>query len=112
MNRFALFVLAVASVTLAACTEFEVKNKPPTAVALAIVGGAPADLTKPIDYPGSPLAVVLDGRSSKDVDGSIKRYLWLRTDVGPSTRYAGNGMVDAGGAAHTWAIRAAAQTPP
>src|SRR5262245_20616961 len=102
MNRFArsVFVVLVALLAGNACTEFEVKNKPPVAVAKAVLGGTPvADLTKPLETPGGPLAVTLDGRGSFDPDGSIKSALWLRTDVPPTVRFAGNKMVDDGSGA-------------
>lgn len=79
-----------------ACSEFEVKNKPPVAVATAVVGGVPAEPGKAIDYNGAPVAVTLSSMGSRDVDGSITRMVWGRTDVSPNERYAGNGLVDAG----------------
>ena len=78
------------------CSEFEVKNKIPVAVATAVVGGMPVNVAKPIPFMGQPVAVTLNSQASKDPDGSIKRYLWMRTDVSPNQRYAGNGMVDGG----------------
>ena len=100
MNRFArsTFVVLLALLAGSACSEFAVKNKPPIALAKAVVGGTPvADLTKPIDSTdGGPVAVTLDGRGSFDPDGSIKSALWLRTDVPPTVRFAGNKMVDDG----------------
>ena len=88
MNRFAPFLLVVvAPLALAACSEFEVKNKAPIAVATALVNGAEVDVSKPVDYNGAPVAVTLSATKSSDPDGSIKRYLWLRTDVPSAQRY-------------------------
>jgi hypothetical protein len=52
----------------------------------------------PIPYAGSPVTVLLDGTLSKDEDGRIVDYRWMAGDIPSSVRYAGNGMVDGGGA--------------
>jgi hypothetical protein len=89
-----------------ACSEFEVENKMPVASAVALVGGTPVMAGTPIPYMGAPVAVTLSSANSKDPDGSIARTIWVRTDVSPNERYAGNGMVDAG------AFGAYASDPP
>lgn len=89
-------LVAAALLSVSACSDFEVKNKMPIAVGAVVVNGMPIAAGKPVPYMGSPVAVTLDSRGSKDPDGSIVRALWLRTDVTPNQRYAGNGLVDAG----------------
>jgi hypothetical protein len=91
---------------VSACSEFEVKNKIPIASAVAQVGGVDVVPGMPIPYDGAPVAVTLSSAKSKDPDGSIARTIWMRTDVSPNERYAGNGMVDGG------AFGAFASDPP
>jgi hypothetical protein len=96
MSVFVACALSGGLCSLGGCSEFEVKNKLPIAVATAVVGGMPVVPGKPVPYDGQPIAVTLNSQASKDPDGSIKRTLWLRTDVSPNERFAGNGMVDGG----------------
>ena len=98
MNRAQSWTLVFVATALlsSACSDFEIKNKLPIAVATAVVGGMPQTAGKPIDFSGQPVAITLSSAGSKDPDGSISRVLWLRTDVTPNQRYAGNGLVDAG----------------
>lgn len=74
------------------CSEFEIENKTPVATATVLVNGAPADLSMPIPYMGTPLTITLDGSASTDEDGSITKYLWLRTGISPQERHADSGM--------------------
>jgi hypothetical protein len=98
MNRARSWTLLFVATALlsSACSDFEIKNKLPIAVATAVVGGMPVMPGKAIPYNGSPVAVTLSSAGSKDPDGSISRLLWMRTDVTPSQRY---GIGDAGVAA-------------
>jgi len=98
MNRARSWILVFVATALlsGACSDFEIKNKLPIAMATAVVNGMPVTPGKPIDFSGQPVAVTLSSQGSKDPDGTIARVLWLRTDVTPNERYAGNGLVDAG----------------
>jgi len=89
-----------AVLTLTACTELEIQNKPPKAKAQLLANGALVDLDvampPPIAFTGAPIAIVLDGTLSSDEDGSVATYLWMATDAPAYERYAGNGRVDSG----------------
>src|SRR6185436_7195648 len=99
MNRAQSWMLSLFACALlgSGCSEFDVKNKNPIAVASIMVGSEVIPPGKPVPYMGQPVAVTLSSAGSKDPDGSIKRVTWLRTDIKPSQRYSGNGMVDGGG---------------
>jgi hypothetical protein len=61
MNRASSWSLALVTFALlgSACSEFEVENKPPVAVATAVVGGAPVPAGTANPFMGAPVAVTL-----------------------------------------------------
>jgi hypothetical protein len=88
-----LSITFIAALLAVGCSEFEIKNKTPVASAQVLVNGMPVeDLSEPIPYAGTPLTITLDGNASKDDDGSIIKYLWLRTGISPQERYADAGV--------------------
>lgn len=83
----------IAALLAVGCSEFEIENKTPVASAQLLVGGMPVtDLSVPIDYAGTPLPITLDGNASDDPDGTITKYLWLRTGITAQERYADAGV--------------------
>jgi hypothetical protein len=104
MRVLALCLLAL---TGTACLDVKVQNKAPIAsVQLVSVNGtAYSDLSKdptmalplrtPMGFPnpvaqvfsGAPATVVLSAMASRDPDGEIEKYTWLRTDLPRGARF-------------------------
>jgi hypothetical protein len=87
-NTHSALAALFALLSLSGCSRFIVENEVPVAtVQLLMNGNMPVDVSKPIPYMGTPIAFTLNGSMSSDIDGTIVKYEWLRTDVPPNVRY-------------------------
>jgi len=87
LSAAATLLALVSLLSLNACSEFEVNNKPPEAQVQLLMNGAPVNIDEPIPFMGAPIALTLDGSMSSDDDGRIVKYLWLQTNVPGNVRY-------------------------
>jgi hypothetical protein len=68
------------AMSIAACTSIDIDNKAPTAKAIATIDGKAVDPKMPASYTGQPVTLTLDGTKSRDSDGRITDFIWMRTD--------------------------------
>jgi hypothetical protein len=82
-------VLVLCSCVAAAsgCMSVKADNKPPTAVASALLNGQPVIAGTPIPFMDQPVVITLDGSHSSDADGSLTTFIWRRTDVSAAARF-------------------------
>jgi hypothetical protein len=103
------------STAAAGCMSIEERNAPPTARIDVEMDGVAVDDPSMIAWSGEPLTITLSGESSDDPDGTIREYLWFRTDVPRELRNptdAGTGTAGMGAAGMGAAGMDAPATPP
>lgn len=79
-----------------ACTDAMLLNKPPIARLELKVADMTVTSGALIPYSGSPIEITLDGSKSTGQGSDIAEYIWIRTDLPRSARFADAGAGDTG----------------